>query len=116
ELAGRDVAAAREALATLRHKAVAADDLTSRLAIDEIDCRVRCDTDAIAAGQVAQAGIAAAPPQPVDDAQRSAWLRLRACAAGVAPDLGETARGGSELEAVLRVTEDHPALAHARAL
>jgi diguanylate cyclase (GGDEF)-like protein len=116
ELAGRDVAAAREALATLRRKAVAADDLTSRLAIDEIDCRVLSDTDAIAARQVAQAGIAAASPQPVDDAQRSAWLRLRACAAGVALDLGETARGGSELEAVLRVTEDHPALAHPRAL
>ena len=116
DLAGRDVSAAREALAALRHKAVAADDLASRLAIDEVDCRVLSDTDAVTAREVAQAGLAAAAVQPPDAAQRLALLRLRACAAGVEMDLGETAHGSSELEAVLRATDDNPTLAHPRAL
>ncbi len=105
--AGANPVKARALLQTLRQQAIAGNDLTTRLAVDELDCRLLSDDDLGAAVQVADAALAAASAAPAIDPRRSAAVqRLRACRAGVVIDLGRTAEGDADLEALLRETAD----------
>lgn len=106
-LSGVDPVRARAVLQPLRQQAIAGDDLTTRLAVDELDCRLLSDDDLGAAVQVADAALGAASAAGTSDPGRiAAMQRLRACRAGVVIDLGRTAEGEAELETVLRETAD----------
>lgn len=104
ELAGRDPDRARQQLDTLRDRALAAGWLALRLAADEAQCRLLSDSDARQARRVAEAGTAAALAADggLDAPAQLALLRLRACAAGVALDLGQQDAGSIELETVIQ--------------
>lgn len=95
-------------LQALRQEALAAGRLDARLAADEAECRLLTDLDAEAGLRVAEAGIAAAGPSPAP-AARTAWLRLRACRAGVLLDIGRKDEGRPELEALLALGPDQAA-------
>ena len=57
DLAGRDPKRARQVLAEQRRSAMSVGHLAWRLAVDEADCRVLSDSDAIEARKVADAGL-----------------------------------------------------------
>lgn len=119
ELAGRDPDRARQKLDALRERAVADGLLDLRLAVDEAQCRLLSDSDAAQARRVADAGAAAARAagDPSGETTRLALLRLRACAAGVALDLGQQDAGSIELEAVIeQARRSLPALRPALAM
>src|SRR5688572_16892296 len=81
DLAGRDPKRARAALAEQRRTAMTAGQLAWRLAVDEADCRVLSDSDAIEARNVAEAGldVARAATMAVDDMPvMLSLLRLKA--------------------------------------
>lgn len=87
-------------LQALRELAVTRHDLPTRLAADEAECQVRSEMDAARAMAVADAGLAAAGPDP-QGAARDPWLRLRACRAAAVADGGQHAAGRAELDAML---------------
>ncbi len=78
-------------------------NLEWRLTVDEAECRVLTDLDASAALAVADAGLALAGPQP-EPAVRTAWLRLRACRAGMLVESGQVDAALAEFEALLDLT------------
>jgi diguanylate cyclase (GGDEF)-like protein len=119
DLAGRDPKRARAALAEQRRTAMTAGQLAWRLAVDEADCRVLSDSDAIEARNVAEAGldVARAATMAVDDMPAMlSLLRLKACAAGVAMDVGKTDQASAELAGIIQASEHDPQLAPAHAL
>lgn len=97
------------ALRALRTEAVARNALDQRLLVDEAECRVLTDFDATTAIAVADAGLALAGANPASPA-REAWLRLRACRAGMWMEAGNVAGGCAEFE---RLIELASAEAHA---
>jgi diguanylate cyclase (GGDEF)-like protein len=93
-------------LAPMRADAIAAGRLDERLAVDEAECRIAGDTDALQALAVADAGLAAAGTAaegPAGEA-RLWWLRLRACRAGMLVELGHVEQARNEFEIVLAQT------------
>ncbi|HRD96054.1 MAG TPA: diguanylate cyclase [Rubrivivax sp.] len=91
----------RRGLATLRAlRERTSSSLQVRLAVDEAACRVLTDIDASAALAVADAGLALAGPDP-ESAARVAWLRLRACRAGMLVETGQVKLALAEFEALL---------------
>lgn len=114
DAAGVDPHRGLAALQALRADAGGTLPLAERLAIDEAECRVLADVDNARARTVAEAGLAVAGSEP-PAAARSAWLRLRACRAGVLVELGEVDAGRGELDQLLAATAD-PADAGAHAL
>ncbi len=112
--AARDAAARRPdaglaALEALRAvpQPGAGPPLALRLAIDELECRLLTDLDVSRALAVADAGLSAAGPQ-ADGNARDAWLRLRACRAGMLAEAGEVAEARRELQALHAATADAP--------
>lgn len=103
-LAQRDPRQALKVAQALRVDALARQDLASRLAVDELSCRVLSDLDAKQGLDIAQAGIDAAGARPPQEA-RPAWLRLRACRAGLLFDLGQIDMGRSEVDALVASTD-----------
>lgn len=101
--AGVDPQRGLAALRSLRREAVAQNRLDLQLTVDEAECRVLTDVDASQALAVTNAGLAAANASP-DSPAREPWLRLRACRAGMLVELGETAAGRAEFEALLALT------------
>jgi diguanylate cyclase (GGDEF)-like protein len=104
-------------LTPMRSEAIAARRLDERLAVDEAECRIAGDMDAVQALAVADAGLAAAGAAdegPPGEA-RPWWLRLRACRAGMLVELGHVEQARTEFEVLLALTAD-PALAVPRAL
>jgi diguanylate cyclase (GGDEF)-like protein len=101
--AGADPQRGLVTLRSLRGEALAQDRLDLRLTVDEAECRVMTDVDASGAIAVAEAGLAAATANP-DSPARDPWLRLRACRAGMLVEVGDTAKGRAEFEALLAVT------------
>jgi diguanylate cyclase (GGDEF)-like protein len=91
------------ALRALRQEAVAGNALDRRLLVDEAECRVLTDFDAPAAIAVADAGLALAGANPASPA-REAWLRLRACRAGMWVEAGDVAGGRAEFERLIELT------------
>ena len=114
--AGAEPRRALETLRALRTEAQAAGELAARVAVDEAECRVLTDLDGRLAVAVAEAGIAAAGERPTG-ALRTAWLRLRACRAGVLIDMAQREPGVAELDALLALPEtETPPAARAMAL
>ena len=111
-LAGVDAVQARALIATLRKQATASGQAVWRLALDELDCRLLTDVDMGAARDVASAGIAVAP---AGAEPQLPLLRLKACRAGAAIDLGDERAGNDELEAILQASAK-PSLAPAHAM
>jgi diguanylate cyclase (GGDEF)-like protein len=103
EMAGRDPERARRQLDTLHARVVAGGSLELRLAVDEARCRLLSDSDAAEARRVADAGAASALATTTHSgpSTRVVLLRLRACAAGAAMDLGHQVAGSAELETVI---------------
>lgn len=91
------------ALRALRQEAQGRNALDQRLLVDEAECRVLTDFDAPAATAVADAGIALAGADPAPPA-REAWLRLRACRAGMWVEAGDVTGGRAEFERLLELT------------
>jgi hypothetical protein len=115
---GIDPRRALASLRQLRQAALARGDMRLRWATDNAECRLVQDIDVDAAAAVARAGLAQPPPPAGAPLPlRDAWLQLRACAAGVMLQQGESAAGVQELEAVLAASQT-PGLegAHAMAL
>jgi diguanylate cyclase (GGDEF)-like protein len=118
EQGGIDPRRALASLRQLRQAALARRDMRLRWATDNAECRLVQDIDVDAAAAVARAGLAQpSPPASAPPPLRNAWLQLRACAAGVMLQQGESAAGIKELEAVLAASQT-PGLegAHAMAL
>jgi len=118
DLGGIDPRRALDSLHQLRQAALTQEDLRLRWAVDEAECRLVQDIDVDAAAAVARAGLAQSPPAANAPLPlRAAWLQLRACAAGVMLQQGESATGVKELDAVLAASQA-PGLegAHAMAL
>jgi diguanylate cyclase (GGDEF)-like protein len=107
DLIGVDPDRAQQLLGHLRDQAIRTGHLESRLAADEIECRLLGDSDTDAALRIADAGLAAAAARPdmLAPAQ-PALQRLRACRAGVLIENGDVARGEAELEDILARTTD----------
>lgn len=95
------------ALRALRQQAVARDALDQRLLVDEAECRVLTDFNAPAAIKVADAGLAQVVGEPASPA-REAWLRLRACRAGMWVETGDVAGARAEFERLLALTTAEP--------
>lgn len=112
--AGADPQRALATLRSLRGEALAQGRLDLRLTVDEAECRVLTDIDSSGAIAVANAGLATAAANPAPPA-REPWLRLRTCRAGMLVEVGETAAGRGEFEALLVLTAQ-PADAGIRAL
>ncbi|EHR69546.1 diguanylate cyclase (GGDEF) domain-containing protein [Burkholderiales bacterium JOSHI_001] len=74
--------------------------LAARLVVDEAECRVLSDIDALLAISVADAGLALVTGG-VNQSEHAPWLRLRACRAGMLLSEGRRQEGLTELEAVL---------------
>jgi diguanylate cyclase (GGDEF)-like protein len=90
----------------LRLQAIASGDRTLRWMIDDAECRLVADIDVDAAATVTRNGLRQRPPEagaPLE--MRTAWLKLRVCAAGVALQQGRSAAGLPELETVLADTQ-----------
>ncbi len=106
DLGGIDPRRALDSLRQLRQAALTRGDLRLRWAVDEAECRLVQDIDVDAAAAVARAGLA--QPAPAANAPlplRAARLQLRACAAGVMLQQGESTAGAEELEAVLAASQ-----------
>ncbi len=113
---GADPRRALLTLQALRGELPAREDLGLRLTVDEAECRVLTDQDAARALAVADAGMAAAGPDPAPPA-RPAWLRLRACRAGMLVEVGRVKAARDEFEALLaRAAHAPEAGVHALAL
>lgn len=98
ELAGVDPTRALAAVDQLRAEADAAGQQATRAHADEIACRLLSDLDVVRARDVVDAGIARfAQPPTARSTAREAWLRLRACQAGVMLDQRDYAGGDALL-------------------
>lgn len=100
-------------LDAIRAAAIEQRQLAARLAADEVACRALSDLDSRRGLQVAQAALDAAGPAPAEPA-RNAWLRLRACRAGLLFDVGRTDDALREVN--LLAALDGADATHARAL
>jgi diguanylate cyclase (GGDEF)-like protein len=106
EQGGVDPARAIRQLRALRARASAEGDGALRWLVDDAECRLAADIDVTAAAAVARAGLGQpAPAASAPPATRSAWLKLRVCAAGVMLQQGDDAAGLRELEAVLAASQ-----------
>ena len=108
----RDAAALRpmaalSAIARLREAPAWQHDLRARLSIDEVECRVRSDFDVPRALAVADAGLALAGDSPTE-AAREAWIRLRACRAGMLVEAGSASAAHAEFDRLFRLTDAEP--------
>ena len=102
--AGADPHRGLATLRALRGDAQARQQPELRLLIDEAECRIASDLDAAQAKAAADAGLAFAQANPAPQA-REPLLRLRACRAGMLVELGDTAAGRAEFEALIAATQ-----------
>ena len=83
-----------------RQQAIRQGDLSTRLAVDELDCRTQADLNMPRSLAVAEAGLATVPAEP-PEAARDAWLRLRVCRAASRLALAQRDEGYAELDQLI---------------